>query len=285
MPVDAAELSRLYTVPPEEFVAARNAAVKELRAAKDRESAAVVAKLRRPSVADWALNTVAVEQPDALAAVLEAASQMRQAQEAAVEGREGPDVRSAVRDLREHSRRVLTLAEEAIAGLGRPIGPQVASLTARLAEVAANEAAAEQLRAGHLGSADVDAIDPFAGLTPAARRPRQPRRQQAAPRHRPSERPSRPAAPAAAPDDAVQRRRLERAAAAARKDQGRARSALVRAEERVVAADKAAAAARSALDKAGERLAAAQEDQRRAAEAAVQADARLEDAEAALGSS
>ena len=294
MPLDAADLRRLYTVPPEEFVAARNATVKELRAAKDRDTAAVVAKLRRPSVADWALNTVSAEHADELADALDAAARMHEAQAAAVEGRDGPDVRGAVLDLREHSQRVLALAEEAVSASGRPTGPQVAALTARLAEVAVNEAAAEQLRAGHLGSADVDAVDPFAGLTPAVRPTGRARRKQGQPgppapkppkpptqpkRAARQDRPDRQAAP---PDEAAARRRLERAAAVARKDQGRARTALAKAEKRVVAAGDAVDSARTAMAAADQRLAAAQEEQQRAAERSAEADAALEAAEAAL---
>ena len=53
----------LYAVRPEEFVAARAALVKELKADGQKAEAAQVAKRRRPSVVAWALNQVAREQP------------------------------------------------------------------------------------------------------------------------------------------------------------------------------------------------------------------------------
>ena len=76
MVVDAAVLRRLYSAAPEEFVAARDALVKELRAAKDRDTAAEVARLRRPSVPDWALNVVATAHPDAVNDLLDAATRL-----------------------------------------------------------------------------------------------------------------------------------------------------------------------------------------------------------------
>jgi hypothetical protein len=62
-PVD--EIARdLYALAPEEFVAARNARVKELTAAGDKDLAAQVKALRKPTVAIWALNQLSrTEQP------------------------------------------------------------------------------------------------------------------------------------------------------------------------------------------------------------------------------
>ncbi|MBA2280587.1 MAG: hypothetical protein H0W25_05030, partial [Acidimicrobiia bacterium] len=51
----------LYTVEPGTFIAARHARVKELKAAGQKQDAAVVAKLRRPTPGAWALNQVARE--------------------------------------------------------------------------------------------------------------------------------------------------------------------------------------------------------------------------------
>ncbi len=54
-----AELDRLYALPASEFVAARNALSKRLRLAGDRDTAARVKKLSRPSVTAWAVNQLA----------------------------------------------------------------------------------------------------------------------------------------------------------------------------------------------------------------------------------
>jgi hypothetical protein len=282
MPVDVAVLRRLYTGPPGEFVAARTAAVKEFRAAGDRETAAELAKLRRPSIQDWALNSVAVEHGDEMGTALDAAARMRQAQAAAVEGRGGSDVRGAVAELRESSQRVVSLAADAVAGTGRDAGSLLGTLAARLTEVAASETAAGQLRAGHLGSESVEAVDLFAGLTPPPRRATKP--------ERPTRTPSRPKrekrteAPATETPrrDARTTRRLEREVAAARKAQVAADAELVKAESRVEAAGEAMTAAEAALEAARSRLQMARDEARSAAEAATQAEAALEAAESAL---
>src|SRR4051812_17139068 len=60
------DIDELYTVDPSEFVARRNALAKELRAAGDRDAAAEVSKLRRPTVVAAALNQLARRNPAGL---------------------------------------------------------------------------------------------------------------------------------------------------------------------------------------------------------------------------
>lgn len=60
---DAAEqaATELYSLPPEEFVKARNARARELKAEGKRDEAEVVGKLRKPTLAAWAVNQLARE--------------------------------------------------------------------------------------------------------------------------------------------------------------------------------------------------------------------------------
>ncbi|HEX8105745.1 MAG TPA: hypothetical protein VF533_24225, partial [Solirubrobacteraceae bacterium] len=53
-----AEVDALFALPLEEFVPARDALAKALRAEKRREDAKAVAALRRPSLGAWAVNQV-----------------------------------------------------------------------------------------------------------------------------------------------------------------------------------------------------------------------------------
>ena len=53
----------LYGVPPEEFVAARTAARDRARAAGDKELAAAVAALPKPTTAAWVANLLVRRQP------------------------------------------------------------------------------------------------------------------------------------------------------------------------------------------------------------------------------
>ncbi|MBP2323001.1 valyl-tRNA synthetase [Kibdelosporangium banguiense] len=58
--------NQLYALLPAEFMAARAEYVREAKAAGDKETAAKIAKLRKPSQAAWALNLLARRQPDEL---------------------------------------------------------------------------------------------------------------------------------------------------------------------------------------------------------------------------
>ena len=72
-PVDLdARLDELFAAPPDGFVAAREAIVKELKQAGRRDEAAVVHALRRPTVAVWGVNQMARARPDHLAALVSA---------------------------------------------------------------------------------------------------------------------------------------------------------------------------------------------------------------------
>ena len=58
------DADRLFAVPLEDFVAERKRLAKELRDGGDREAAAEVAKLPKPTPPAWALNQLAREEPD-----------------------------------------------------------------------------------------------------------------------------------------------------------------------------------------------------------------------------
>lgn len=165
--LDVEQLRPLFEVPPSGFVAARNTLAKQLRAAKQREAATLVAAVRRPRWVDWALNQVATNEPDLIADFLATAAALRDAQAASIEGREGPDLRDTMAALRGS---IAAVSRSGAAALRRSArAPDAAELGARLGEVAAHPAAGEQLRAGILGSADPGGDDLFAGLIPAER--------------------------------------------------------------------------------------------------------------------
>jgi hypothetical protein len=108
---------RLYGLPLEDFTRERDAAARELRKAKERDAAAVVAKLPKPSQASWAANTLVREQRDLVDALLEATDELRAAQDAAVAGK-GAD---ALRDAAAAQRAAVDALVEAAADL-RPAG-------------------------------------------------------------------------------------------------------------------------------------------------------------------
>lgn len=83
-----AAIDGLFRVPPERFVAERDALASSLRTDKRRDDAATVKKLRRPTVAAWAVNRVADTDAggDQLADLAALPWQLREAQQAAVGG-------------------------------------------------------------------------------------------------------------------------------------------------------------------------------------------------------
>ena len=265
---------QLYATPPPEFVAARNTAVKGLRAEKRRDEAAAVAALRRPGWDDWALNVVAAEHAGTVGAFADAATAVRDAQAAAIEGREGPDVRSSLRELRDSSGELVRLAGEALARVGRQ--PGSGEINARLSEVATNRVAVEALRTGVLGSEGDGGDELFSGLQPAARSARR----RAAPSPKATapadERPAAVRPPETAADRAAERAESQRrreALTAARREQRTAAKALAKAEAAVESAAGAAERAQRALSEA-------QRERDDAAAALAAADAAVEHAEA-----
>ena len=136
---------RLYALPPDEFIAARDAAAAEAKKAGDAKGAATIAKLRKPTVGAWLVNLLAHECPDLVAQLLALGEQLRTAQR----NLRGDELRALSQRRRET---VATLAARAGA-LGRrrargnlPLGEVEATLTAALAE----PEVAEQVRAGRL---------------------------------------------------------------------------------------------------------------------------------------
>ena len=73
-------LDRLYELPPEQFIAARDEAVEAARRAGDRATATAIGKLRRPTVGAWLVNLLARGEPELLGDLLTLGEQLRRAQ-------------------------------------------------------------------------------------------------------------------------------------------------------------------------------------------------------------
>jgi hypothetical protein len=141
----------LYALPPDRFIAGRDEAVARARADGDLESAARLAKLRRPTVAAWLVNLLALHRPEQVGELLDLAAALREAQH----GLRG-----------EELRQLSTRRREAIAGLvgqvrglavaaGRPSRETLplAEVEATLTAALADEEVAVAVRAGRLARA------------------------------------------------------------------------------------------------------------------------------------
>src|SRR5919206_1996535 len=101
----------LYGLDPGEFVAARNDLAKRLRKSGDKQLAAEVAKLRRPSPAAWAVNQLARRHRQELEELVRKGEELRTAQDRALAGAEAGDLRQAGRARRDAVARLAELAE------------------------------------------------------------------------------------------------------------------------------------------------------------------------------
>ena len=138
----------LYALTPEQFTEARNALAKELKAAGDKEGAAEISRLRRPSVGAHALNLVAREHPEVIEDALVAGVALREASEAAAEG-DARGLRDATAAERAAAQAV---AKAAKPHLGARADALVPALLATLRAGALDDEVAEQLRTGTLTS-------------------------------------------------------------------------------------------------------------------------------------
>lgn len=102
-----AAIDTLYEIPPDDFVHARGELVRRLRERGEREAAAGVKSLRKPSPSVWAVNQLA--RRGLLDALLEVSAELRDAQGGASTA--GPE---ALRELSGRRRReVASLTEQA----------------------------------------------------------------------------------------------------------------------------------------------------------------------------
>lgn len=151
--------NQLYAKPLDDFVAARTTAAKEA-AASDKELGAAVRALPKPSVAAWAVNMLAVHQPDVLAQLTELGGRMRAAQVSL-------DA-ATLRDLGRERRTSLAAAVDTARSVAREHGRAISDSMAgdveeTLRALTADEGAAAAVRSGRLLktlSADgVNAVD------------------------------------------------------------------------------------------------------------------------------
>lgn len=139
-------IRRLYALPPDEFVAARDEAA---HAAKDGKRAAWIVKLRKPTQAAWLVNLLAIKRPELLADLAELSTALRAAQRE-LRGAQLRDLsaqrRATVAALVDEARR---LAVEVRPALGRAPLP-LADVEQTLQAALADSDAAELVRSGQL---------------------------------------------------------------------------------------------------------------------------------------
>jgi len=91
----------LFTLDPTEFTAARDRLAAELRKAGDKEGAAEVKALRRPTVTAWALNQLARRHGDEVRLLLDASAEVARAQAEAASGGDTAAFRRLTKERRD----------------------------------------------------------------------------------------------------------------------------------------------------------------------------------------
>jgi hypothetical protein len=142
--------ARLYGLPLEDFTRERDATARELRKAKERETADAVAKLPKPSQGAWAANTLARERRDLVDALLEAGDELRAAQEDAVAGKGAAALRDAAAAERAAVEALVDAAQELRPSGRKPSAQTLERLRTTLHAAATDGAVREALEQGRL---------------------------------------------------------------------------------------------------------------------------------------
>ena len=96
-----AAVDELFALDPTEFTAARDRLAAELRRSGDKEGAAEIKALRRPTVTAWALNQLARRHGDEVRLLLAASTEVARAQAEAASGGDAATFRRLTKERRE----------------------------------------------------------------------------------------------------------------------------------------------------------------------------------------
>jgi hypothetical protein len=273
-------VERLYAAPPDGFVAARAEAAEQARASGDDVTAREIGKLRKPTMAAWLLNLVAIRRPDLITELAELSAALRTAQRE-LRGAELRELstrrRAVVSAILAEARRLAIEAQPELAKAKLPLNEVETTLNAALAD----EEVADIVRSGRL----VRSVE-YAGFGEVPR----PQLRLVTGGGDARDRPARePGGAGEAHLDAAQRAAIKRELTAARTAQKKAETALERAAAAEADGARALADVEAELAAVERRRAAAEQElsRRKLAHKSAQRDAvaarrRAGEAEAAL---
>jgi hypothetical protein len=137
----------LYAGPADDFTDARNRAAKDVG---DKDLAAQVKKLKKPSVAAWAVNLLVRRESEQIDTVLGLAGQLR----AAAEALDGEELRALTRQRRQLTTALASSARSLARDAGvRLTGPVVDQVEGILTAAMLDEVAAQVVRTGRVVTA------------------------------------------------------------------------------------------------------------------------------------
>ena len=152
----------LYGVPPQDFIRVRDARAEEARTGGDRELAASIKRLRRPTMSAWALNALVRRRPEEIASLLALGAQLREAQAK----RSGAELRELGRRRKELVTALGRQAREVAAELGHPLSAAAeAEVLQTLHTALVDPAAAHTVRSGRMSAPlSYSGLGPLGGL-------------------------------------------------------------------------------------------------------------------------
>ena len=145
-------LRELFAVPPAEFVTARDALAKELRASRREAEAKEVASVRRPTAPLWAVNQLARRAPSDVEDLLDSSERVEKAQ---LRGAAGDELRAAMAAQRAALAKLEAGAEQILRGAGLQTSPGAVRTVQSTLQAAATgpREVRERLRSGTLPEA------------------------------------------------------------------------------------------------------------------------------------
>jgi hypothetical protein len=172
------EVQRLYELPPETFTDARNELVNRLRQDGDKEAAAEVKALKKPTLAAWILNQLARREPALLQRLFESGDDLRRAQEEALAGGSADELRAATSAERETVRELMQRAREFSKAEGRTPTPSVlegvrTSLSAAAVDVGLRSDLERGVVTHEFEQVGFSPVAPASGARPAPKRAKQ----------------------------------------------------------------------------------------------------------------
>jgi hypothetical protein len=143
------DMADLYGLPPERFIPERTALTQALRGEGRREEAERVTKLRKPSVAAWAVNQLVRTQSRAVAGLFEAGDDLLEAHRAVLSGEgDGQALRGAVERERAAVDGLLGAARGLLTSRGHELSSATLDRVAETLHAAALDGAARERVAG-----------------------------------------------------------------------------------------------------------------------------------------
>lgn len=152
-------IRELYAAPPDRFTAARE---KAASAAGDPALAKAIKALRKPTVAAWTVNLLAIRRPELIASLIELAASLRSAQREL----RGDQLRKLAAERRKVISSLVAQAQSLAAKEQPGVKIAVAEVESTLAAAMADEQVASQVQSGRLvrttAAAGDFSIDPLA---------------------------------------------------------------------------------------------------------------------------